>query len=287
MPELPEVETVVRDLRPKLTGRRLVVVRRLTAVDLRQPWNVLWPPRLTGRLVSAVRRRGKWIVVELDRGFLVIHLGMTGQLVVKPPDTPFADHTHFAFDLDDGQQLRFRDSRRFGLVSYYPDEAAVQALFDETGLGPEPFELDAGGWRTALAGTARAIKAVLLDQSVVAGVGNIYADEALFEAKIHPSSRGCDLTRPQAERLRKAIVTVLQRAIEHGGSTIRDYVGGDGQAGTFQAELRVYGRDGEPCRRCRTPVAVVRLAGRSTHFCPTCQPAPVAVTPSSPEAAPG
>lgn len=281
MPELPEVETVVRGVRPKLVGRRLVAVRRLTAVDLRYPWDALWTPRLTGRTVVEVRRRGKWIVVELDLGFLVVHLGMTGRLTVQAPADPLAEHTHLVFDLDDGGQLRFRDVRRFGLVRYLADDAELQALFAESGLGPEPFALDAASWRAALAGTSRVVKAALLDQALVAGVGNIYADEALFEAKIHPLCRACDLSRGRVERLRQAIVAVLTRAIEHGGSTIRDYVGGDGQAGSYQDELSVYGRTGEPCRRCRTPLEMRRVAGRSSHFCPRCQPAPAA-DPSTP-----
>jgi formamidopyrimidine-DNA glycosylase len=276
VPELPEVETVVRDLRPLLVGRRFVSVRRASKHELRRTWNNDWPKQLTGQCVKAVNRRGKWIDVHLDDGsHLVVHLGMTGQLTVVPTDTPSPDHLHLTFDLDDDRhQLRFRDVRRFGSVTRFADQAELEKLFVENGLGPEPFDLDAKYWRLALAGTKRAIKSVLLDQGVVAGVGNIYADEALFVALLHPLRRGCDLDRSEADRLRKAVAKVLTFAIEKRGSTIRNYVGGSGLAGGYQDEFRVYSRKGKPCPRCGTPIAHLRLTGRSAHYCPKCQPRP-------------
>jgi formamidopyrimidine-DNA glycosylase len=271
VPELPEVETVVRDLRPHLKGRRLV---RAAAGDksLRRAWLPAWAERLTGRTVRAVRRRGKWILLDLDDGLLVVHLGMTGQLTVGPADRPRIDHTHFVADLDDGRQLRFRDVRRFGSITLYDSAAALEEFLGGR-LGPEPFDLPAADFRTALAGTSRCLKAVLLDQRIVAGVGNIYADESLFEAKLPPAQLGRDTTAREADRLRKAIVRVLRRAIERRGSSIRNYVGGSGLRGAYQEEFRVYGRTGQPCRRCRAPIRRVRLAGRSTHYCPNCQAA--------------
>jgi formamidopyrimidine-DNA glycosylase len=272
VPELPEVETVTRDLRPLLVGRAVVAVRRTSTHQLRRPWDEGWAGRLAGQTITAVRRRGKWIIVHLESaGCLVVHLGMTGQLVVTPAGAEQATHTHLVFDLDDGRQLRFRDPRRFGSARLFADQAGLDAFFVENGLGPEPFDLDPKAWRAALAGTQRTLKAVLLDQGVVAGVGNIYADEALFHARLHPARRGGDLTRAEADRLRKSVVVVLTTAIEHRGSTIRDYVGGNGQAGGYQDEFRVYGRTGQPCPRCATPIASVRLAGRSSHYCPRCQ----------------
>lgn len=272
MPELPEVETVVRDLQPRLVGRRLTAVRK-GEKTLRRRWDAAWEAEIVGRRVLAVERRGKWIVIHLDGGgHLVVHLGMTGQLKVVPADADLEAHTHLVFDLDRGRdQLRFRDIRRFGSATLFRGKEALQEFFNTSGLGPEPFGLDARYWRERLAGTKRSLKAVLLDQRVVAGVGNIYADESLFEAKLPPTRLGCDLDRKQADRLRKAIVTVLERAIDKRGSSIRNYVGGSGLQGGYQREFRVYGQKGKPCPRCRKPIVLMRLAGRATHYCPKCQ----------------
>ena len=274
MPELPEVETVVRELRPLLVGRRFASVE-VGRRHLRRRWSPDWGGLLVGRRIRGVRRRGKWILVDLaDQHHLVIHLGMTGQLTVVPAGEPVAEHTHIVWVIDRGnRQLRFRDIRRFGSATVFAGAAPLDQFFADARLGPEPFELDAGYWRACLAKTSRCLKAVLLDQRVVAGVGNIYADESLFAARLHPTRLGRDTTAAEAERLRKAIVQVLLRAIAKRGSSIRNYVGGSGRRGAFQEEFSVYGRTGEPCPRCRGPVACVRLAGRSTHFCPRCQPA--------------
>jgi formamidopyrimidine-DNA glycosylase len=271
VPELPEVETVVRDLRPHLVGRR-VTEARAGKLALRKPWRAAWGKALAGRRVAAVTRRGKWIVVALEGGpFLVVHLGMTGQFTVARAAEPRQDHTHLVFALDDGAELRFRDVRRFGSATLYPGRAELDASFETAGLGPEPFELGAAYWRERLAGTSRCLKAVLLDQRVVAGVGNIYADESLFRARLHPARPARGLDAAAADRLRRSIADVLATAIEHRGSTIRDYVGGSGLRGGYQNALRVYGRTGDPCPRCRSPIARTRLAGRSTHYCPRCQ----------------
>jgi formamidopyrimidine-DNA glycosylase len=272
VPELPEVETVVRDLRPLLVGGRLAGVR-VSRLALRKKWQPGWKGRLNGRRVDVIHRRGKWIIIVLDDGgHLVVHLGMTGQLTVVPAGTALAPHTHLVFPLDGSdRQLRFRDIRRFGSATYYPDQAALDRAFAEARLGPEPFELRADYWKEQVARTQRSLKALLLDQRVVAGVGNIYADESLFEARLPPSQRGRDTNSQDAGRLRQAVVKVLRRAIDRRGSSIRDYVGGSGLKGEYQDEFRVYGRTGEPCVRCRTPVQSMRLAGRSTHYCPKCQ----------------
>jgi formamidopyrimidine-DNA glycosylase len=272
VPELPEVETVVRDLRPLVVGRRIASVEASDR-PLRKLWSAEWGPLLTGRHIRDVRRRGKWIVVDLDRGLhLVFHLGMTGQLVVKPAKEPRAAHTHLVFVLDRGaRQLRFRDIRRFGSATLFRSPEEVQEFFEAAGLGPEPFELDPKDWRERLAGTERNLKAVLLDQRVVAGVGNIYADESLFTARLHPARRGKALSAAEAGRLRRAVAEVLTQAIAKRGSSIRTYVGGSGRKGTYQEAFRVYQRTGEPCPRCGTPIAGIRLAGRATHYCPKCQ----------------
>lgn len=270
MPELPEVETIVRDLRPLLVGRRFLSARRTSDVELRRPWRDDWPALLTDHPITEIRRRGKWIVI-VSNVYLVVHLGMTGQLTVVSPDAPLASHTHLVFALDNDQHLRYRDPRRFGSASVFGDVPELETFFIDNDLGPEPFDLDPAQWRAALAATTRSIKAVLLDQTVVAGVGNIYADESLFEAKLHPETPAHELTGPQADRLRKCIATVLTRAIEQRGSTIRNYVGGSGLAGGYQEEFRVYGRKGEPCPRCQAPIVSLRLGGRTSHYCPGCQ----------------
>jgi formamidopyrimidine-DNA glycosylase len=274
VPELPEVETVVRDLRPRLVGRQIVSLKA-GRKTLRRPWDRQWESLLLRRRVRSVRRRGKWILLDLEeQRCLVIHLGMTGRLTVTPARTPVEPHTHLIFNLDRGGQMRFNDIRRFGSATLFQDCVQVERFFDESRLGPEPFALESGYWRDRLAATRRTIKAVLLDQTVLAGVGNIYADESLFEARLHPSRMAGDLDSGEAERLRRAIAKVLTRAIERRGSSIRNYVGGSGLKGRYQEEFRAYGRTGEPCPRCRTPIARLRLAGRSTHYCPRCQKEP-------------
>jgi formamidopyrimidine-DNA glycosylase len=254
--------------------RRRIRAIQVSAQPLRRRWQPDWEPLLVGRRVLAVRRRGKWIILDCDRDVhLVVHLGMTGQLTVKPAHESVAAHTHLILSLEGGQkELRFRDIRRFGSATLFCGEAQVERFFAEAGLGPEPFDLDAKYWQGRLAMTRRCLKAVLLDQRVVAGVGNIYADEALFQACLHPARLANQTSAAEALRLRQALVRVLNRAITQRGSSIRDYVGGSGRQGQYQKEFRVYQRAGQPCPRCRVPIACIRLAGRSTHFCARCQP---------------
>lgn len=272
MPELPEVETVVRDLRPLVVGQRVEAIW-VGRKKLRRTWQRAWTASILGTTVEAVRRRGKWIVIALNSGGrIVVHLGMTGQLTVKPSNEPRPTHTHVVFGLASDVQLRFRDARRFGSVEWFPDEETVHAYLARK-LGPEPTDLDAAEFRQSIRRTGRALKAVLLDQAVVAGVGNIYADESLHRAGLHPERCGVTVTDTEADRLREAMATVVAEAIEHRGSTIRDYVGGAGQRGGYQTRFRVYGRGGEGCRACGAAIEVIRVAGRSSHFCPACQPA--------------
>ncbi len=272
MPELPEVETVVRDLRPRLIGASITSVYSGKR-PLRSPWKRPWGRLLIGRSVMNVQRRGKWIQVSLDLGGrLVFHLGMTGQLTVVSTQQERIPHTHLIFGLDGGErQLRFRDVRRFGGAKFFSNASALEKFFASAKLGPEPTELNIEYWIKRLATTRRCLKAVLLDQQVMAGVGNIYADESLFEACLHPMRVGCELHPNEAKRLRRAVATVLKRAIDRRGSSIRDYVDGAGKQGSYQSEFRVYQRTGEPCPRCQCPIEQIRLAGRSTHYCPNCQ----------------
>jgi formamidopyrimidine-DNA glycosylase len=228
VPELPEVETVVRDLRPHLAGCRIASVEVGTK-KLRRPWSFAWNTLLVGQTIRDVRRRGKWIVMALEAPqTLLAHLGMTGQLTVAPATEPRANHTHVVLGLDGaGKELRFRDSRRFGSMTLFPDEASLERFFEAARLGPEPFDLDAKTWPPRIAETKRCLKAVLLDQRVVSGVGNIYADEVLW-------LRGCTQpgrANPDASRGRPA-ASRDGRCADAGDraarSTIRDYVGGSG-----------------------------------------------------------
>ncbi len=310
MPELPEVETVVRDLRPLLEGRTILSARQ-SKKKLRRPWKPQWSAEVVGARVAGLRRRGKWILIDVASptppgppslkgrgeigtralcerfdspnsdsplpfraggvGVLRLHLGMSGQLTVVPKSEPEPDHLHLAFALDNETELRFRDHRRFGAAELFTDRAKLDAEMNAE-LGPEPFGIGASYFRDAVTGTKRNLKALLLDQTVVAGVGNIYADEALFRAKLNPGRTGASLSEDECERLRVAIEDVMTRAIESRGSTIRDYVGGSGLRGGFQNEFAVYGRTGEPCPACDAPIALARYAGRSSHFCRSCQP---------------
>jgi formamidopyrimidine-DNA glycosylase len=242
---------------------------------LRRRWSQEWEASLLGRRIQDVTRRGKWIVIGLGDGdHLVIHLGMTGQLTIVPAGTPLADHTHLVFRLSgDHEQLRFRDIRRFGSAELVADDPDLQRFFANKQLGPEPFHLKTTPWRQSLRTTRRCLKAVLLDQRVVAGIGNIYADEALFQARLHPTRLGCELSTAESARLSRALGIVLNRAIDKRGSSIRNYIGGSGLKGEYQNEFRVYGRAGQPCMRCRSRIERIRLAGRSPlnegDSCPT------------------
>ena len=264
MPELPEVQTVVTTLRPKVLGRNIVSVVSLRP-DIVTPAGTDLAVCLCGRTIRDVERRGKRIVFTLDDGNrFYIHLGMTGQVTVVKPDALPLTHTHLALDLG-GAHLRFRDPRRFGGVWWLGRGAA------DEGMGPEPLGLRAAELLRRLARTTRAVKNALLDQRVVAGLGNIYVDEALHAANIHPLTPANELGADDVGRLSRAIKATLRRAIRHRGSTLRDYLDADGAAGGFQRLHRVYDREGDPCHRCRTAIERIVLGGRSTHFCPRCQ----------------
>ena len=270
MPELPEVETVVRDLRPLIVGRTITALR-IGSKTLRKPWSPEWDAEVVGRTATAIRRRGKWILADLDSGaILLVHLGMTGQFTAVSASEPHPDHLHFAFALSDGSELRYRDTRRFGSVQWIASDALVQHAFGEK-LGHEPFDIPADAFATALRSSRRNLKALLLDQSILAGVGNIYADESLFRAKLHPQTLGSALTRSECNRLRLCVEAVISKAIDGRGSTIRDYIGGSGLRGGYQHEFAVYGRTGEACGKCKSKIEVLRVAGRASHVCPMCQ----------------
>ena len=275
MPELPEVETVARGLALRLAGRRIARAQTFRH-DLRRPFPDGLAGALTGRRVESVGRRAKYILVRLDDGLVwLVHLGMSGRMVLTPEGEapPRAKHDHLELVTDDGWLLRYNDARRFGLMDLVP----ADALDDHPllkGIGPEPLgnEFNGPALAAGLAGRKPAVKPLLLDQRLVAGVGNIYASEALYQAQIHPETPAGRLTPEQCEALAAAIKDVLTRAVAAGGSSIRDYVQSDGELGYFQHEWAVYERGGQPCKRCSAPIARIVQAARASYFCPHCQP---------------
>ena len=272
MPELPEVEVTRLSFAARIAGARVLDAR--LGKPLR--WPLGYPVgALAGRTVRGVRRRGKYLLLDLDQGLLLLHLGMSGSLNFAPALPPPGVHDHFELVTTQGT-LRLHDPRRFGAVVYAPaeDDVAAQKLLGR--LGMEPLTEGPGGFVLAAfqAGLKRrqtVIKQVLLAGDLVVGVGNIYASEALFLAGIRPTVRAAKLSRPRAARLHTAIREVLARAVAKGGSTLRDFSSASGETGYFQLEAMVYGRAGQPCRVCGTPIKMLRQGQRATFFCPQCQ----------------
>lgn len=269
MPELPEVETTRRGIESHVRGRVV------TGVQLRVPalrWPI--PPEISGVLpgnaIGAVHRRAKYLLLETAPGDVLVHLGMSGVLRVLPADTPALRHDHADLLLDDGRLLRLSDPRRFGSLLWQP-RGEIHPLLQ--GLGPEPLSDGFDGdhlWRLSR-GRRAPVKVFLMDQAVVVGVGNIYAAEALFRAGIHPLRAAGRTSRERFHALAGAVRAVLAHAIRRGGTTLRDFLDPDGAPGYFEQELSVYGREGEPCRHCGTPLRSLRLAGRASCYCPRCQ----------------
>jgi formamidopyrimidine-DNA glycosylase len=281
MPELPEVETIANGVHERLHGDRIV-----QAWFGSHPEPFKTPPEeqaagLEGRILLAVHRTGKHIVCELGRANgrrragqaekpqaqWIVHLGMTGRLLVTTPEGPVPAHTHARLSLASGRELRFVDPRRFGRLEFR-DLAKGEGF---RASGAEPLTIEAAEFAALFHGRKLAIKAALLNQTLLSGVGNIYADESLFRAGIRPRRQAGRLTKAELERLRLALREVLEHAIRLGGSSVSDYVDADGVRGFFQLEHCVYMRTGQPCRRCGTPIRRILLAGRGTHYCPECQ----------------
>jgi formamidopyrimidine-DNA glycosylase len=270
MPELPEVETTRRGLAPHVRGRR---IEALTVYEPRLRWRVAddLPATLAGQRISGTDRRAKYLLIRLQSGTLLVHLGMSGNLRVLPVGTPRLAHDHYDLVLDSGKVLRFNDPRRFGSLHYATGDPGRHPLLAD--LAPEPFDpqFDAEYlWRITRGRTA-SIKQVLMNSRLVVGVGNIYASEALFRARVRPRRRARSLTREEVARLVKAVRAVLSMAIRVGGTTLRDYVGTDGQPGYFRQKLYVYERAGQGCRACGTLIRQVTQQGRSSYYCPSCQ----------------
>ncbi len=269
MPELPEVETVMRCLAPEVTGRRVLGVS-VRETRLRGGVAPDFAERLAGRRIEGFARRGKYLLAPLDDGRLwLVHLGMTGRLTLAPPGRADERHDHVVVRLDDGRVLTFNDARRFGRVAVI-ERAGLAA---ETGAGIDPLDpaFTAAALFALTRGRRTSIKALLMDQRRVAGLGNIYVNELLFRAGIRPGRRASRLRREECARLVRATRAVLDEAIRRGGSSISDYRDGLGRPGWFQLRHRVYDRAGEPCRRCAGPIRARLIVGRSSFYCPRCQ----------------
>ena len=277
MPELPEVETVLRGLKRLTLGRSIMQIQVLT------PGVITGPPKIFCRQVEArtivgLERKGKVLALSLGAKadspsvYLLIRLGMTGQIVVSPRDAPLLPHTHVRMTLDDGcDELRYRDSRRFGRLRYCTREE-LTGIFRS--LGPDALRITEEQFRQCLRGRHGTIKGLLLNQSVISGLGNIYADEALFKARIHPQTPAGRIAGRRALHLLRSIREVLRHAVELQGTSFRDYIDIEGRPGNFRQRLCVYQRKNEPCSRCETAIRCIRVSGRSSHFCPRCQRGP-------------
>lgn len=269
MPELPEVETTRRGLCVGVVGAR---VQRLVVYDARLRWPVprSLAARVAGRRIDAIDRRGKYLLFRFGGDALIVHLGMTGSLAWHLEAPPRRKHDHIDIVLDNGGVIRFHDPRRFGAMLWQPEGKSHPLL---AGLGPEPLDasFDATGLAAALRGRHAPIKSLLMDSRVVVGVGNIYAAEALFRAGIRPTAPAGGLSRPRIARLVACVREVLAESIARGGTTLRDYVGAGGERGGYLDAVRVYGREGLPCRVCGTTLRGVRLANRASAYCPRCQ----------------
>jgi formamidopyrimidine-DNA glycosylase len=282
MPELPEVETVVRGLRLSLPGRTVAEVRFGKTDFVDNPGEIA--DRVPGMRVLDVARLGKFICIGLEAGaqndpqinrltrsYLIVHLGMTGRLTVIHSGESVVAHTHAFFILDDGRELRYTDIRRFGRMLLIPESGLVKFTGE---LGKEPLEISAEEFCRYFGSRRARVKALLLDQKVLRGIGNIYADESLFRARLHPARIAENLSKEKLLLLHQKVQQVLEEAIRSRGSSISDYVDSEGKRGEFQLRHRVYQRDGKPCFRCMAIIRRTIVAGRSSHFCPRCQPAP-------------
>lgn len=269
MPELPEVETSRRGVSPYVVGEHIdnIVIRERR---LRWPVSTDVDEHLTGATVESVGRRAKYLLFNTNDGTAIVHLGMSGSVFIVERDSPASVHDHFDIEFNSGKSLRFRDPRRFGSL-HWTDDTANHWLLRK--LGPEPLSDDFSGqylWEKSR-GRRVNVKQFIMNAAIVVGVGNIYASESLFLSGIHPRRAAGRIAKIRYELLAATIKEVLERAIRAGGTTLRDFYGGDGEAGYFRQELEVYGRDGDPCMRCQRPVSVIVLSQRSTFYCKNCQ----------------
>jgi formamidopyrimidine-DNA glycosylase len=292
MPELPEVETIVQGLRKSVVGKRIKAVQNdgCRVFDQRN-----FCKNLAGKKIKSVTRRGKFIVMELSENFyLLIHLGMTGGLFHQKTDEPEDKHDHLILKFADSKtELRYNDQRKFGRIRKLKTVNGKQItdnrklttdnrelIIDLSQLGPEPLEITADEFAKLVGKRKGRIKTLLLNQNVIAGIGNIYSDEALFEARIHPLTPAHRISKPKLKDLHKAIQRILKKAILAGGSSVDSYTNLEGERGFFQLEHKVYAREGLKCKRCGTKIKRIRITQRSTHFCPKCQRRYIKLTPT-------
>src|SRR3989441_1158211 len=284
MPELPEVETVARGLRQAILGRRILSVTLGKTDFIDDP--AALEQHLPGRQIEAVRRYGKFMLLRLSAvngqtpvtangdaaaASLLVHLGMTGQIAPAPAGQPLEKHTDVFLLLDDGRELRYTDARRFGRLAYLTKTLLAEEL---EGFGADPLEVSKDEFRNRVCGRRARIKALLLDQSVLRGVGNIYADESLWRARIHPARLGANLNKKQTETLRRVLQEILKKAIVLRGSSISDFLDAEGEPGEYQRHHRAYGREGKSCYRCKTRIRRAVMAARNTYFLSRCQAPP-------------
>ncbi len=272
MPELPEVETVRSTLAATVLGRQIASLSVFHPAPIKAPEKEAFCRQLCGRRIEAVRRRGKYLLLDLDEGCLVVHLRMTGQLIWQEKAETLPKHTHLLFSFADGSCLRYTDQRRFGGFWLWPQDALV-LMPQLQCMGPEPLSADfcVETLSAAFSGRRAAVKSLLLDQRVVAGLGNIYADESLFRAGIVPMRPAESLNKAELSRLHAAIREVLEDALSHRGTSFSDYLDAKGKKGEFQDFLRVYQREGAPCRVCGSMILREKIGGRSSFYCPHCQ----------------
>lgn len=273
MPELPEVETVKRTLQPKLAGLSFEGAEVFLAKVVRTPESFRLDELIAGKKLLKLGRRGKYLLMRLSDGFsLVVHLRMTGRLTYCGKDTPVDKHTHVVFNLNNGDQLRFADMRQFGRIWLLPTDS-LESLPGFKDLGVEPFDeiFTRDFLKKELRRRYSRIKPLLLDQTFIAGLGNIYTDEALHRARINPERLATTLNAREVAHLYRAIREVLQEGIENRGTTVRDFIDSDGRAGQYQEMLRVYSRENKPCPACGKGIVKKKIGGRSSYFCPACQ----------------
>jgi formamidopyrimidine-DNA glycosylase len=279
VPELPEVENIAQGLRNEVLSLCIKDIYVKKPIVLRGPFARHWRQavkQFTGCSITKITRRGKRLILCTDSELaLLIQLGMTGRFLLSENSAPLEKHTHFIIKFNDNRQLRFVDPRRFGkvwLIEHAQENDLDQAMLNAgmSKMGPEPFDITMRQFRQLLE-SKRVIKTLLLDQTRIAGLGNIYVDEALFQARIHPSTSACVINSLQTNKLRNTIRSLLKSAISHGGTTFSDFRNAYGDMGSFKKRLKVYQRNGLPCPRCQTPIARMVITGRGTHFCPQCQ----------------
>jgi len=273
MPELPEVETIRKTLKELVLNKKISDIDIYWGKIIKHPDDSEYFKQLVmGQTIRDVKRKGKFLIFELDTLMLVSHLRMEGKYFVNKTGTERDKHTHVIFNFTDGTSLNYNDVRKFGTMHVYPKEDYLQVK-PLNQLGPDPFEVNYNVeyLTEKLLKTTRFVKAALLDQTIIAGLGNIYVDEVLFRAKIHPEKRANTLTKKQIELIYKYSYDVLKEAVEQGGTTIRSYVNGEGEMGLFQQELFVYGQENKACKSCGDTIEKFKSSGRGTHICPTCQ----------------